>query len=344
MGNWLAATSTAIVRWRASRTALGYILALLLLAGCGSSEFASEFHADGSARHTLEISIPTTELSQSDSARIASFFAQIDQQSADNGLDVVRFQSGADLVFRVSRDVEDAEDVGASLNGLLNASGLNAAPGITAPFSGTFRQESQPLGGRIYELTLSASGDELFEAITLESGLSADPNWPSDLRDGFRVQYLATLPGRITETNGEELGDGRVVWEMELAGVTHMTARSTLSSGGAATLFVFVALAAGAAIAGVALLLGLAVNRWPWPRRLRDAEVQAEEGRQSVVGLWVARRAERVADRLHSGRTPVHQAGKERDANGAHAEGDGSPAGVHGGGAGSETQGPRIEA
>lgn len=335
---------TPPARRRAGRVVLGCAFILLLISGCGSAEFASEFHADGSARHTLEISIPTNELSEADAARISSFFTQIDQQSADNGLDVVRFQNGPLLVFRVSRDVEHAEDVGAALNGLLNASGLNSSPGITAPFSGTFRQESQAVGGRIYELNLTANGDELFEAITQETGVTGEPNWPPDLRQSFQVQYVATMPGRVTDTNGRETDGGELVWNMPLSGVTTMTARSTLSSGGAATTFVVIAVVAGAAIASFGLWLGLRVYRWPWPRRLRDAEVEAERGRTSVIGLWVAGRAERVAVRLHAGRAPVYVSGEERVDDGTHPEGDGPPAGVHGGGAGAETPGARLEA
>jgi hypothetical protein len=317
---------------------------LMVITGCGSAEFASEFHADGSARHMLEINIPTNELSEADSARISNFFTEIDQQSADNGLDVVRFQSGPMLVFRVSRTVENAEDVGAALNGLLNASGLNSSPGITAPFSGVFRQESQAVGGRIYELNLTANGDELFEAITQETGLTIDPSWPPDLRANFRVQYIATMPGRVTETNGMEVDDGKLIWDLPLTGVTTMTARSTLSSGGAATTFVVIAIAAGAAIAGFGLWLGLRVYRWHWARRLRDAEVEAERGRTSVMGLWVAGRAEQVAVLLHTGRLDVDVRGEERVDDGPHTEGDGPAAGLPGGGAGPEAPGARLEA
>jgi hypothetical protein len=337
-------TPVAKARWRASRAVVGCAFILMTLTGCGSAEFASEFHADGSARHTLEISIPTSELSEADAARISSFFTKIDQQSADNGLDVVRFQSGPLLVFRVSREVENAEDVGAALNGLLNASGLNSSPGITAPFSGVFRQESRPVGGRAYELNLTANGDELFEAITQETGATADPSWPADLRESFRVQYVATMPGRVTETNGMEADDGELIWDMPLTGVTTMTARSTLSSGGGATAFVVIAIAAGVVIAGFGLWLGLRVYRWRWARQLRDAEVEAERGRSSVMGLWVAGRAERVAVLLHTGRQANGASGEERVDDGPHTEGDGPAAGLHGGGTGSEAHGARLEA
>ena len=333
-------------RWRrGSCPALGCLLLALVLAGCGSAEFSSRFNADGSARHTLEISVPTTELSEVEAARIVAFFDQIDQQSADAGLDVVRYQSGPEIIFRVTRSVPDSIDVGAALNGLLNASGLNPAPGVIAPFTGTFRQESRAVGGRFYALDLTVDGDVLFETISEERGLGSDPSFPAGLRDDVRVQYRASMPGRITEMNGRQQDDGTVIWDIPLTGTTAMSARSTLSGGFATTGFVIVAVAVAVIIAGTALLVALAINRWPLPRRLRAAEVEAERGRQNVAGVWLARRAQRIAMLLErsdagSGDAPVSES--EGD-DGVDAKGDGSPAGVHGSRAGSETPGTRLE-
>jgi hypothetical protein len=324
---------------------LGWLVLAVTLTGCGSAEFSSRFNADGSARHTLQISIPTTELSDVEAARIVAFFDQIDRQSADAGLDVVRFQSGPEIIFRVTRSVPDSSDVGAALNGLLNASGLNPSPGIIAPFAGTFRQESRAVGGRYYALALTVNGDVLFETISEERGLGSDPSWPAGLRDDVEVQYLASLPGRITEMNGEQLDDGSVVWNIPLSGTTAMSARSTLSGGFATTGFVIVAIAVAVVIAGAALLVALAINRWPLPRRLRAAEVEAEQGQQNVAGAWLSRRAQQIAallERSDSGQSNALSSESEAS-DGVDAEGDGPPAGVRGGRAGSEAPGPRLE-
>ncbi len=325
-----------------------------MLTGCVSVEFGSELSDDGSGRHWIGVTFPTSELERPEFPGINSTLDNIVAEAEAAGLEVTTVEEGDLVTVSVSTEQTDSEDVGAALNSLLNATGINASPGIVAPFQGTFRQKSEAVGGTVYVLDLMVDGEQLFESLAVLGTGDFEALPPEQIRQQLELEYFASLPGEVTETNGELIDLNTVRWQIPLAGTVDLTATSKESESGSGLLFtisglIFAALTALATVAIVRILL----RRRQLARHIHDAVPDLPQAtKDNIAGLWIARKIRPIVLRIwqssgSSSPPPISDSllepGKEVDELGAHTEGNRPVAGVYSSGTGAETASPRPE-
>jgi hypothetical protein len=81
----------------------------------------------------------------------------------------------------------------------------------------------------------------------------------------FDITYTATLPGEISETNGTDLGNGKVEWELPMTGKTEIMAISEEGSASSGGLLIIGGLIALLLLGGVAGVFLLTRRRTPAP-------------------------------------------------------------------------------
>lgn len=286
-------------RWLvASRLAriLTIVVATLLLSACVDVEIGSEYRLDGTATHSIQIAISQQPAEGARPEQVEDFLENLEQQAAGAGFDFVRTEQQDTTTVRITGTTGDSLDAGASINGLINATGLNTSPGVTAPFRGTFARETGAVGGTVYTLDLSVDGQLLLESVEV----SGPSERETALRDALTVHYVATLPGDITETTGEQIDDDTVRWEIPRSGETALSATSRTGGSGSAALFIAVGLVAIGAVIVIALALG-----WYFAGRDRLANVLGGAlhrlpGQRTITteGAWVAAKISGLTHRL----------------------------------------------
>lgn len=294
----MAGHSTLKYRMPASRLSrvLALLVASLLLSACVDVEIRSEYRLDGTAAHSIEITIPEQPGEEISPEQVDAVLENLRQRATDAGLQFVRTERRDTTSVRITGTTGDSLDAGASINGLINATGLNASPGVTAPFRGTFARETGAVGGTAYTLDLTVDGQLLFDSVAVSSREDRE----TALRNGLTVHYVATLPGDITETTGERVDDHTVRWEVQPAGETALTATSRTGGSGSAALFIILGLAAFGVVIVVALVLG-----WYFAGRERLANtlggaLHRLPGQRTITteGAWVAAKISGLTHRL----------------------------------------------
>ena len=111
----------------------------MLISGCVQVEFSSVYQRVGTATHSLSITIPEAEYDQAEASGQLAAYDLIAENAESAGIQVDRFEDDDSVVIQVSVERPNGEDAGAALNSLLNATGINQSPGISAPFTGSFR-------------------------------------------------------------------------------------------------------------------------------------------------------------------------------------------------------------
>ncbi len=272
-----------ISRWT---RVLSLLIVTLLFSACINVEIGSEYRLDGSATHSIQIAIPQQPEEGVTTAEVAEFLDDLEEQATDAGFAFSRTESQSITTVRVTGTTSDGQDAGASINGLINATGLNAAPGVAAPFRGTFTRETGAIGGTIYDLSLTVDGQMLFESIAV----AATDDQQAALRDALTMYYVATLPGDISETTGERVDDSTVRWQIAPVGETALYAASRTGGSGSAALFIVAGLAAIVVVIVIAAVLG-----WYLARRKRLANALGSPlhrlpGQRTITkeGEWVA--------------------------------------------------------
>ncbi len=201
--------------------------ALLAFASCVSMEMESQFNEDGSAIHTMALTIDMGDLGQLGDlgeGELDPFenFDDIEQEAAQEGFRVERIEDGDIVGVRLTKEVDDTEDLGEILNSMFNA---GAADGSSvAPFSGTFEQD-----GNEYKLNLTVDGAQLTDTAGEGLGEGGDlGEFGLDLSTIFDFTYSARMPGEIDvdETNGRISEDGLITWDLPLEGSETLTAVS----------------------------------------------------------------------------------------------------------------------
>lgn len=293
------ARHTKHVRQRSVRTLASILViavASLLLSACVDVEIGSEYRLDGSATHSIQIVMPLPVDEGVDPDAVTRFLEDLEQQASEAGFEFARIEQQDSITARVTATTSASEDAGASINGLINATGLNASPGVTAPFRGTFAQETGAVGGTGYTLDLSVDGQLLFESVQV----NGQENQTTALRDALEVSYVATLPGDITGTTGDKINDSTVRWDIPPAGEIQLLATSSTGGSGSAALFVIAGLIAFGAVILIALALG-----WYFAGRDRLANalggaLHRLPGQRTITteGAWVARKIGAVTHRL----------------------------------------------
>jgi hypothetical protein len=197
------------------------------LAGCIEVAMESEFDSDGSARHSLSTLVDRSLLDDEMLGEELDF-DEIEQEGRDAGLDVERVDDGERVGVRMSMDVDDNDDLGRALNQLFNATDTDG-PEINA-FSGSFTQSGGGFGGTTYRFELTVDGDALFEdeedEFDDEFGMGMEM-----MRQFINMTYTVNMPGEITDHNGNDLGGGRIQWDLPFEGSQTFFVESEEGSG-----------------------------------------------------------------------------------------------------------------
>lgn len=275
---------------------LSLLILTLLFSACVDVEIGSEYLLDGSATHSIQIAISPEPDDQVSRLEITSFLDGLERQATNAGLEFMRSQEQGVTTVRITGTTSDGQDAGASINGLINATGLNATPGVTAPFRGTFTRETGAVGGTDYILDLTVDGRLLVDSLPV----SITDEQEAALRDALTIRYVATLPGDITETTGESVNDSTVRWEIPPNAETQLQATSRTGGSGSAALFIVLGVVAIIAVILIAAGLG-----WYFARRKRLANalggpLHRLPGQQTITteGAWVAARISGLTRRL----------------------------------------------
>ncbi len=284
---------------RLHRRALPALLAILLgiiLSGCVEIEMRSEYRQDGSASHTIKLQVAYVPANRDEADDLSSILDELEERSVAAGLEFERTEETGLITVLVTGTTAEGQEAGASLNSMINATGINASPGVAAPFRGTFQRQTGPVGGSSYVLDLTVDGELLFESVVIERLNSPRSAW----RNAVNMTYVATLPGNIVETSGEQLDSQTAHWTIANNGVTELDATARTGGFGSAMLFVI----AGAAAMVVAIGLGVGFG-WYFSRRRRLAltlsgPLHRIPDQQTITpeGIWVARKISGVINWL----------------------------------------------
>jgi len=98
-----------------------------------------------------------------------------------------------------------------------------------------------------------------------------------ELRDVVSLSYVAEMPGRVTDSNGNNVHDSTVGWTLPYDGRLTMRAQSKLGEKGSTAWFIVAAIGALIAIAAISAGVGLVLLR---RRRIaaRRAAIHTSEG------------------------------------------------------------------
>ncbi len=234
------------------------LLALVLLSttfvfsGCVQIEFNSEFQRSGTAVHSLSVILPRDEYEAAAAAGKIAIFEEISASAAAAGLNASTIFTPTTVTLKVWVERPDGEDAGAALNSLLNATGINQSPGISAPFSGFFRQEGAAVGGNLFVLDMNIDGELLYDYV--ESTEAATGESRSQIEDNVSISYQVSVPGDLRDSTGDEITPGVIRWDIQ-PGETISTQTET-SAGDTSRTALFI-LAGLASVIGVIFLAGL---------------------------------------------------------------------------------------
>jgi|GEM_PF-6734871 len=237
---------------------LSLVLALFLT-GCVHIELESAFDSDGSALHAFKTTMEREGIEQlgsfgGDDGELTFDPNEGREEAEAAGFTFESIDNDDEVGSRISKRYEDGEQVGVAFDEMFASSTDEGVDPPLGAVSGTFVKD-----GDEYRLNLTIDSDILF-ADTPASGEEAEEFEGfglGSLDSFFEITYTATMPGEIKETNGTDLGDGKVEWELPLTGLTEITAVSSEgSSGGIGGLLIIgglVALLAAGGLAGVFL-------------------------------------------------------------------------------------------
>jgi hypothetical protein len=219
---------TGVATRAIARLVLMLVAAVTLLAGCTEVRFGSTFTEDGTATHTLEVTVPRASMTEQDVARVERQIADAETRARLAGLTTARIDNPESVGLRVINTTSDATDAGLALNSIFNTLVVNETSGPVAPFQGTFSQVSEAVGGNSFKLELTVNGDLLYDAAANVAPGHPQMTTPEGVREVVRIEYRVTMPGEITNTNGGRRGEGSAVWTIPLEGPTQLEVTSTV--------------------------------------------------------------------------------------------------------------------
>lgn len=237
-----------------ARSVLSIVACIVLFAGCASVSFGSQFNEDGSATHTLEVTIPRASMNELDLARVERQIADAEINARAGGLTTARIDNPETIGIRVINTTQDATDAGLALSSIFNTLVVDETTGPVAPFQGTFERVSDAVGGSSFKLELMVDGDLLYAAAAKVAPGHPQFSTAAGVRELVQIEYIVTMPGEVTVTNGGRRGTGTVAWTIPLQAQTQLEARSTV---GKDTPWLWTILAIIAALAVVAVSAAL---------------------------------------------------------------------------------------
>ena len=219
----------------------------LLLTSCFDVALESEFNENGSARHVYQATIDKEAMAEfgemGEDMDPDEDFDEAEEEARELGYDVERIDTDQHIGIRLSKTVEDNQNLGQVLNDMFSA---GSEEEINA-FSGTFAQDDDT-----HTVNLTLNSTELLGDEAETEGVS-----PAMLSGFITMTYTVSMPGELDEeeTNGDVLADGRVQWDLPLSG-THNFIAVSETEGDGAGLLLWIALGALllAFIGGAALL------------------------------------------------------------------------------------------
>lgn len=199
----------------------------VLLSACSSLTFQSSFDKDGTVRHQATFVFDRENLLPQDISRIERGLNSAITRATNDGFSVTRISTSSEIGLRVVSPTMEALDTGAALNILFNTLLPTSDDAPVAPFSGTFSRESGAVGGNRFELSLTADGDVLADAIHGISPLSPQLQSAETMAGVISIRVIVILPGTVQSTNGQAAGN-RVTWSVPLSGSSELNAVSTI--------------------------------------------------------------------------------------------------------------------
>lgn len=285
-------------RWLATPLLL---VAAMLMSACVDIEVASEYREDSSASHVVQLRIEHVPADRSESDDLNAVLRDLEQRSIDSGLAFERIDESGLTTVRITAETDEGQEAGAALNSLINATGINITPGVTAPFRGTFSRETGAIGGSSYHLDLAVDGGLLFDSVVTDRFSGT----PAEQRSAVSMTYVATFPGDVTATSGEKVNDRSVRWDIPFEGETDLSATARTGGVGAAALFIVVGIAAAIVILIVAIGFGRYFAGRQRISTTLGGAIHRLPGQQTITreGVWVAARFNALVQRL-TGRKP----------------------------------------
>lgn len=237
----------------------------LLLSGCVGLTMESTFNEDGSARHSVRTTIDKASLEQlesmtagfsdfgsdatpeadsgDDSDDLTDTFEISDedlQALRDAGFDAERIDTEDEVGVMIWRDFPAGTSVTDAFNELMRANTGEGDDGDTdiplGAIDGLLTRD-----GDTWTLDLNIDSDSLLQDSEELTGETDDPEATPEIDLeamgfdlDFDVEYIATFPFEVTETNGtRDTGNAnRVRWDLPMTGNTTLNALVNASNGG----------------------------------------------------------------------------------------------------------------
>jgi hypothetical protein len=271
----------------------------MLFSACVDVEVSSEYRLDGSASHAVQIQIDHVPADRTEKEDMDDILHNLEQRATDAGLEFERIDEAGGVIVRISGTTAVGVEAGAGINSLINATGLNATPGVAAPFRGTFQRETGAIGGTVYTLDMSVDGEMLFDSIVIEQ-LGDD----EERRQAVSMFYVASFPGDVTQTTGEILDSSTVRWNIPFDTVTELSVTARTGGAGSAALFILVGIAAILVITVIAIVIGKYLTRQKRFSTALSGGIHRIPGQQTITheGQWVARKVRGFTERLDGAR------------------------------------------
>ncbi len=223
-GRLLSMTTASVI----ARIAVAIVAGIVLFTGCTTVQFGSTFRVDGTATHTLEVTLPRASLNELDLARVERQIADAEINARAAGLTTARIDNPETIGIRVINTTQDATDAGLALSSIFNTLVIDETTGPVAPFQGRFERISEAVGGNSFKLELMVDGDLLYAAAAKIAPGHPQFSTSAGVREIVKIEYIVTMPGEITVTNGGRRGTGTVAWTIPLQVQTQLEARSTV--------------------------------------------------------------------------------------------------------------------
>lgn len=217
LSNVVTVAKIAVLAWLA-----------LLASGCSTVAFASVFHQDGSATHSITVMFERGGLVEQDARRLDRQIESAIRRAEADGYTSERINTMTQTGMRISTTTRETLDTGAVLNGLYNSLARESS-GPIAPFVGGFERESTAVGGTRFNFNLSVDGDLLFRSVQDVSPGHRQLATRDGVNEVVHFMYSVTMPGRVQSENGEVVGQSMVRWHVPLEDTTMMTATSNQS-------------------------------------------------------------------------------------------------------------------
>ncbi len=318
---------------------LALLVIVLASSACVQVEFTSDFQRDGSAVHALSVVVPRAEYEAAEEAGETAAWDEIATNAADAGLDASQIVTDDEVILRVSIERPDGEDAGAALNSLLNATGINESPGISAPFSGYFQQEGAAVGGTNFVLDMSIDGGLLYDSVASMDAAEGVPR--DELEEDVAISYQVSVPGDLIDSTGAEVAPGTLRWEIEPDETISTRTAASAGAPSRAALFIIAGVASAIGAVVLAILVGLVLVRRPRLAHSISGAAGHFPRRTTITreGAWVAAQVRQIVERFWHRAAPGHEIPvrpdlldieAEEDDDGVDPEGNRPPAGIHG--------------